>query len=72
MNRPEGRDFLPLARLVASFVVTGLIAFVVVIDRIAPMFADEYLALSDTALGLLLGALFALVGIQGVDLLHKK
>ena len=68
----EDNDLLSIARVVASFVLTGLITFVVVFDRIGPLLAIEYEPLGDTALGLLLGALFALVGVQGFDYLRGK
>ena len=66
----EERDLLRYARIVASFVVTALIAFVVVIDRVGPIISPSYVPLGDAALGLLLGALFALVGVQGFDYLR--
>jgi hypothetical protein len=68
---PEDRDVLRLVRVIASIVITCLIAFVVIMDRIGPVLTPEYVALGDTALGLLLGALFALVGVQGVDLIRR-
>lgn len=69
---PEDRDVLRSARLIASFVVLALLVFVVVFDRLGPIISIEYHDLSDTVVGLLLGALFALVGVQGIDFFRGK
>jgi uncharacterized membrane protein required for colicin V production len=63
----EDRDLLHYARVVGAFVLVALIIFVVVIDRIGPIISPDYVGIGDAALGLLLGALFALVGVQGFD-----
>lgn len=63
----EERDLLRYARVVGAFTLVALITFVVVIDRIGPILTPAYEPIGDTALGLLLGALFALVGVQGFD-----
>lgn len=66
----EDRDLLRYARIVGSFVLIALVAFVVIIDRVGPIISPSYNPIGDTALGLLLGALFALVGVQGIDYLR--
>lgn len=67
----EDRDLLRTARIVGSFVLIALIVFVVVIDRVGPLLSPDYVGIGDGALGLLLGALFALVGVQGFDYITK-
>jgi hypothetical protein len=67
----EDRDLLHFARVIASFTLIGLVIFVVVIDRIGPVLSPGYVGLGDGALGLLLGALFALVGVQGFEAWRK-
>jgi len=49
------------ARLVAIYGFIGLVVFVVLADRFAPVLFDEYVPLGDAALGLLLGAISALI-----------
>jgi len=67
----EDRDLLHFARILASFALLGLIVFVVIIDRLGPVFTEQYVGVGDGALGLLLGALFALVGVQGFEAWRK-
>jgi len=59
-------------RVIASVCILSLIIFVVILDRVGSIFTPDYVALGDTALGLLLGALFALVGVQGFDFIRGK
>lgn len=72
MTGPTDRDLLRSVRVIASICILSLIVFVVILDRVGAIIAPEYVALGDTALGLLLGALFALVGVQGVDFIRSK
>lgn len=70
MLGPTDRDLLRSVRVIASVCILVLIVIVVLVDRVGAIITPEYVALGDTALGLLLGALFALVGVQGVDFLR--
>jgi hypothetical protein len=72
VNGPEDRDLLRSVRVIASVTILILIVVVVLLDRVGNIISGEYVALGDTALGLLLGALFALIGVQGVDFLRGK
>lgn len=72
MRGPTDRDLLRSVRVISSLVILGLIVFIVLADRLFPIFTEQYVALGDTALGLLLGALFALVGVQGFDIIRGK
>lgn len=64
----EDNALLHYARVTGAFVIVGLLVF----DRIGPILSPEYAPFGDTALGLLLGALFALVGIQGIDYIRGR
>ena len=68
----EDRDLLRLARVVGSFVLIFLIAFVTVADRLGPALSDGYSPIGDTAFLWLLGALFAMVGVQGYDIFKGR
>jgi peptidoglycan/LPS O-acetylase OafA/YrhL len=57
---------------VASFVLLGLIVFVVVANQVGHLLDPAFRGSGDAVLGLLLGALCALVGIQGVDFLKRS
>lgn len=70
MTGPSDRDLLRSVRVIASVCILCLIVLVVIMDRIGGIFDPGYMALGDTALGLLLGALFALVGVQGFELVR--
>jgi hypothetical protein len=64
----EDSALLHYARVVGAFVIVGLLIF----DRLGPILSPEYEPFGDTSLGLMLGALFALVGIQGIDYLKGR
>ena len=72
MSGPTDRDLLRSVRVISSIVILCLIAFIVLADRLLPIFTEQYEALGDTALGLLIGALCALGGVQGLDFLRGK
>jgi len=59
-----GRD---RARLFAIYGFGALISFLVISDRFAPIVFPEYEPIGDTALGLLLGSMTALILTEAID-----
>lgn len=53
-------------KAVAIYGFIALVIFVVVLDRVAPAIIPNYSPLGDAALGLLLGAITALIVGEGV------
>ena len=62
----RGPDRVERARMVALYGFIVLVVVVVVLDRFAPAFLPNYEPLGDAALGLLLGAITALIVGEGV------
>jgi hypothetical protein len=64
-------DTLQRAKLVAIYGFIGLVIVVVIADRVAPALFVGYAPLGDAALGLLLGAITALVVGEGITRVIK-
>lgn len=73
MHKDETERSTPTdkARDAAVYGFIALVVFVVLLDRFAPVLWSEYAPLGDTALGLLLGAITALIVGEGFSRVVK-
>ena len=71
-DETRGPDRIEQARAAALYGFITLVMVVVVLDRFVPAFLQNYEPLGDAALGLLLGAITALIVGEGVTRAVKK
>lgn len=62
----ENPSGIERGKIVAVYGFIGLVCIVTILDRLAPAFLPNYAPLGDTSLGLLLGAITALLIGEGV------
>lgn len=67
----EDDRLLEEVRRMAVRVLVGLIVVLLVLDRVGPIFSDQYVGLGEAALGLLLGAVTVLIVGQGIDFYRR-
>lgn len=68
----EDDRLLEEVRRTAVRVLVGLVVVLLIFDRVGPIFSEDYVALGEAALGLLLGAVTVLIVGQGIDFYRKN